>query len=505
MTTLKYHIIIIGAGPTGLVLANLLGQFNLKILIVESETEVFPIPRATHIDEETLRNFQLTGLFNLLKEHITPFGSMQVKDAGRKVIFEEEIIQPNSEHYYKGSCFFDQPAFEKILREGLNRYPNVTLLVGVEAQEIKQIENYVTVKIKDKSTNEFVEYTAPWLVGCDGGRSIVRSSLKIEMHALEPARDWIIVDTLLKHPDDAKLLPDKFQYNFDKERLTIFAHGIGNNNRWEFQLNKNEIMPDNKTIISWVGKYIDIDKLQITRIAKYAHNSLVAQQWKINRVILAGDAAHMMPPSAGQGLCSGVRDAVNLAWKLDRVINNQASEKLLSTYEQERKHHLYQILKRTLFFGKTLNADNYFERLLRSVKIRLIQNIQPLKMYLRNKYNAPPKLENGILSSQSSLAGQHLPQIIIDIDNKLSDDIVGYKFVCIALSNTLTSLQVNKLKQKSILLFQDIIEVKQTPFQDWLKSNHIDFVIARPDKIIFGAGKSEQFDSILQELEIFQN
>jgi 3-(3-hydroxy-phenyl)propionate hydroxylase len=324
------------------------------------------------------------------------------------------------------------------------------------------------------------------------------------MEALEPARDWIIADTLLKHPADAKLLPCGFQYIFEDERLTIYAHGIGINRRWEFQLNIDEVMPDEATIKSWIEKYISLDKITVTRISKYAHNSLVAKQWHNNRIFLAGDAAHMMPPSAGQGLCSGVRDAVNLAWKLEAVIKKQFDASLLYTYEQERKPHLFKILHRTLFFGKTLQADTAFSRFLRNIQLRTIQSFSPLKNYLRIKYNTPPVFKEGFLSNTSALAGHHVPQVKL-AGGEFSDAIIGYRFVCIGLPGSFTAAQLHFLKERNIGLLHEQTDIMQTTFPAWLAEHDIDFALVRPDKIICTAGKMDAFDLLLHPFNLYSD
>lgn len=194
----NFDIIIVGGGPTGIVLANLLGQSGVKVGVIEKQKEVFPIPRATHVDEETLRNFQMTGLMAELELHTSLFGVVDIVDENGKVIFTEEVIQKESEMAYLGSRFFDQPAFERILRKGIDRFDTVTLFAGVEVQRIEQTAQEIIITASDVTTNEVSIYTAKYLVGADGGRSTVRTALNIDMKALEPARDWVIVDTLLK-------------------------------------------------------------------------------------------------------------------------------------------------------------------------------------------------------------------------------------------------------------------------------------------------------------------
>jgi 3-(3-hydroxy-phenyl)propionate hydroxylase len=492
----KFNILIIGGGPTGLVLANLLGRYDIDVLLIEAQPAVYPIPRATHIDEETLRNFQLTGLLPLFQNHIAPFGAGTVATEKGKVIFAEQMIQEAGMHHFKGSFFFHQPAFENILWDGLQRYPSIEVLRGYEAVEIHQLPHEIAVTAINRDTKETKRCSGQWLAGCDGGRSMVREAAGIGMTALEPARDWVIVDSLLKDAGDAILLPPGFRYLLGKSRLTIYAHGIGLNRRWEFQLHKGETMPDDDTIKAWVSRYMALEKIDITRIAKYAHHALLADTWKQQRILLAGDAAHMMPPSAGQGLCSGIRDAVNLAWKLAAVVQGHAPASLLDTYEQERKPHLHSILRRTLFFSRTLQGDTYWQRLWRHISIRCIETLTPLKNYLRKKYNTPPALKEGFLCTGTLLAGMHLPQFL-PANGQLTDKLAEGRFMLVCRPGMLTGEQRARLH---VLVIIDTI-----PFIQWLDEHHIDFALVRPDKIIYGTGKAAAWEDMLKKLRAAVN
>lgn len=492
-------VIVLGGGPTGLVLANLLGLAGVRTLVIERDADVFPVPRATHIDEETLRHFQLTGLMPYLEPYTSSFGAMQVLDADGRRLFQEAIAQPLAAHYYAGSRFFDQPAFERILRDGLARFPHVTLLAGVEADLLHQSADGVTVTAHHRTDGKVVTQQGRWLVGADGGRSLVRTALGIEMDSLEPPREWVIVDSLLQNPADAQLLPAGFRYLFAPERLTIFADGFGANKRWEFQLGKGEAMPAEAVVRGWVAQYIPLEKITITRIAKYAHNSLVAQRWRQQRIFLAGDAAHMMPPAAGQGMCSGVRDAVNLAWKLAAIEQGTAAPTLLDTYEQERKPHLHEILRRTLFFGSRLQADSAMQRVWRRVQLQAIEGIKPLKDYLRRTYNTPPPLRQGCLSPHAALAGRHLPQYELP-DHTLTDDHLGYRWTLVARPGRLTAAQLQAAEYHGLPLLPPDLT---TAFTAWLDQYQIDFAIVRPDKIVFGAGTATRFPALLAELAMF--
>lgn len=492
MTT---QLLIIGGGPTGLVLANLLGKLGISAVVVERQAAIYPIPRATHLDEETLRNFQLTGLMPEMEPHTAAFGRGEAANAQGKVIFSEEMIQPNVQHLYAGSRYFDQVAFERILEKGLARYPQVQMLRGAECLAIRQTAEGVEADILLAGESEPQTLRSSWLVGCDGARSMVRTALNICMTAHEEPREWLIVDTLLKNPADAALLPAHFRFMLEKERLSLFAHGIGLNRRWEFQLHKGEAQPDDAVVLGWVSKYIALEKIDIIRIVKYAHNSLVADTWRSGRVFLAGDAAHLMPPSAGQGLCSGVRDAVNLAWKLAAVLHKNAPENLLETYEQERKAHLQAILRRTLFFSSRLKGDTAWQRITREAALHAIQMLSPLKNYLQNAYNAPPVLRAGFLGKSSAVTGKHAPQYRLP-NGEGSDTLLDFRFAVVVLRGTRSAAEREALAARNIAYLEAETDFAGTPFADWLRQHALDSVLIRPDGIVFEGGKAGDWAEI---------
>jgi 2-polyprenyl-6-methoxyphenol hydroxylase-like FAD-dependent oxidoreductase len=334
MADAPWDIAIVGCGPTGLVLATLLGQLGCRVCVLERDEEVQPVARATHIDEETLRNLQATGLMHELLPHTQPFGRFEIVDAAGRRLLRAEVASPPFVDGYDGSRYFDQPAFERILRAGLRRYPSVVLETGAAALDVEDAGSHAVVRARTPRGES--EILARWVVGCDGGRSLVRRAIGSQMRSFAPRRRWLIVDTVLRDPSSARLLPDCFQYVLEERGLSIYAHGFGQNRRWELELPAAAPVPSDEEVVRWLARRVDPALLRIVRIAPYTHNASVATRWRVGRVLLAGDAAHMMPPSTGQGLCSGVRDATNLAWKLHRVVTGLADERLLDTYQQER-------------------------------------------------------------------------------------------------------------------------------------------------------------------------
>lgn len=498
------EVMIIGCGPTGVTLANLLGELGCSVTVLERDTEVYPIPRATHIDEETQRNFQATGLMAQLASFTQQFGVMQFVDEKGGVLFEETIQDRRSLHGYSGSCFFDQPAFERVLRDGLSRFPRVSLQTGVQVQGIEERSDGVTVFAKRLSDGALLQFQSAWVVGCDGGQSLTRESIGVPMDSFAPKRRWVIVDSLLKDPADARLLPDKFQYVFDRARLTILAYGFGANRRWEFQVNDGEKWPDDADVLRWVSAFIDPQRLNITRIVPYSHNSLVAQRWRVGRVFLAGDAAHMMPPSAGQGMCSGIRDAINLAWKLAAVVMGAANVKLLDSYAEERRPHNIAVLKSALFISDRLQADDAFERWWRKFQAQVISVAPPLQALLRHLSMRRPPLQVGFVERASRLAGLHIPQVRVEWQGQeaLLDDVFGYRFALLVKSEALTASNTESITEWAARrgvgfwrLGVDVVE-QDGALEQWLNGAKADFVLARPDRCIFGAGAMSQFPQI---------
>ena len=262
-------------------------------------------------------------------------------------------------------------------------------------------------------------------------------------------------------------------------------------------------------MLGWVKPFIDPRRLNVTRIVSYSHNSLVAKNWRVGRVFVAGDAAHMMPPSAGQGMCSGVRDAINLAWKLAAVLSGHAKPELLESYERERRPHYIQILKATLFFSERLQADNAFQRWLRKFWLQTLGAIPPLQALFRYLTLRRPPLESGFLHTASRLAGRHLPQVRVEWQGKsaLLDDVLGYRFVLLVKTASLPESVVTWAARRNIGILRigtDFTE-PQNELANWMRAEKLDFVLARPDRYIFSAGTINKLAQTQASFDVWWN
>lgn len=493
------EVVIVGAGPTGLMLGNLLGALGVRTVILERDAEVFPIPRATHMDEETVRNLALTGLMEQLCPHLSPFGNMQVTDRHGSVILTESVGLGTGLHGSIGSCFFHQPGLERVLRNGLDRFPNVTFLKGMEVGGLRQDGNAITISARSLTDDATQHFTARYAVGCDGGRSSVRQLLEIPMRQLAPPSRWLIVDTRLKVAADARLLPPHFLYRLGLRRLTLYAHGHGTDRRWEFRLYGDEPVPADAQVLKWVAEFIDPSRLDVLRIATYVQNALIAERWKDGRVLLAGDAAHLMPPAAGQGMCSGIRDAVNLAWKLHHVLQPDNDDKLLDTYAQERIPHLTATLRASLFLISRLDADSTARRWWKYAQMLVIGRMDTLRDLMHQHVMRPLPLHDGFLIPKLG-GGQHLPCFV---SNGLSSDAdwpYGWAVVS-AAGGFGPSLALRLADMGIAAVGHRAAKDSGWMMGEWLHQRHADYVIVRPDRIIHSLTDSTGIHGLLDVLE----
>jgi len=332
----RYDVAIVGLGPTGATLANLCGMHGLRTVVYERSTSPYSQPRACHLDAEIARVFQHCGYEQELHHLLTVSGGMHYVDRAGRELFSFEGFQREPLLGWLEDYVFVQPQLEMTLRRGLAQYRNVDVHLAWEAGRHEQL-------LED----------ATYLVACDGGSSRIRDELGIGLADLGYDERWLVVDLMLQRQPSPPL-PNYIQQVCDPARLATFVPSHGTHRRWEFQLHGDEQPDPWELLASWGVTKAHGDLL---RAVPYRFHAIVAEQWRggpDGRVFLAGDAAHMMPPFMGQGMCSGVRDAANLAWKLAEVVRGQSPPELLHTYETERRAHTEAVIDLSVEAGRTL-------------------------------------------------------------------------------------------------------------------------------------------------------
>ena len=503
-------ILIVGAGPTGLTIANLLGQYNIKVLLVERNATLYSLPRAITIDDEGLRICQALGLHTQVLKHVRlNLGALYLSH-GKRLVYVKPESQRNG---YPLISTFDQPFLEAMLYDGLKRFPNVEVRFGCTLETFTQTKQRVLATICTV-TGEQKQIASSYLLACDGGKSALRQSLGISMRGRTFPQRWLVVDS----HDQGDIPTDYITFFCDPARPMVSVPAPDKGRRWEFMLHNNEeeqqmLMPATmRKLIQQVG---GPPEAHITRQAIYTFHAARASTFSCERVFLLGDAAHMLPPFGGQGMNCGLRDAHNLAWKLALVLRAQASPNILATYQQEREPHAARLIRFSAFMGNMVMPTHRFFAFLRDTILGILMKIPPVASSLVEMRIKPAsRYRRGLILRRESkisrmLAGQLLPQPTVLTSEGtyiLFDDLLKCDFALLRLysdpDTAFTPLQAKiwrDLETRFICIVpateqvqniaQDVIYVldSQQHLARFLRNRRDIFVLIRPDRYILGA------------------
>lgn len=347
-------VLIVGAGPVGLTLANLLGAEGVATILVERNPGCVPEPRAVALDGESMRTLQAVGLVETVARSIKQGFHADYVNGEGTLLFSTDL---SSRPY--GFCLqntFDQPRLERQLLAGLDRFDCVTVHHSVELLDFEQDEELVTARLCSEGGRE-QRVQASYLVGCDGGRSGVRQALGITMQGDRLPQKWLVIDTVDKH----LVNEPECRFFCDPARPAMTILRPGGERRWEWMLlegeSDDELLADDR-IAALLAEHTDTAKVEVYRKCVYGFSAVVADSFSDGRVFLAGDAAHMTPPFAGQGLNAGVRDVRNLSWKLARVLGGSLPVTLLDTYHQERHDAARAVVELAVMLGDQIQPTD---------------------------------------------------------------------------------------------------------------------------------------------------
>ncbi|MDW3099390.1 MAG: bifunctional 3-(3-hydroxy-phenyl)propionate/3-hydroxycinnamic acid hydroxylase [Alphaproteobacteria bacterium] len=477
-----YDVTIVGYGPVGAMLAALLGAKGRKVLVVERDTSIYPLPRAVHMDHEVFRLISLVNADEAVMAISRPTASYDFETADGDLLMGFVPPLELAPTGYPWSSIFHQPTLEKAIRADVARHPNVEVRLGVEFVSYDDSgSDGVRVTFSDDPQNP-VE--TKYLVGCDGGRSPVRRQAGIGMDDLDFNEPWVVVDVLLKEGMD--VLHKASRQICDPQRpVTSIPIGHGRH-RWEFMLLHDEVDQDmtapeklESLIAPQLPDGVTMADIEVERSAVYTFHGVFAERWRDGRVLIAGDAAHQMPPFMGQGLCSGVRDAANLAWKLDAILSGHASDALLDTVQPEREPQIRFITETAIAMGQVVcTHDPEIARARdaemcagpREDRISGMPGLPPVESGGEETLNAglPLAKDPGL-----DAAAVYQPILIVRSKEDAPDD---------AGASKVPGLHMAWLEGEGALHDPDGLLAEQLADADAL--------LARPDKIIFGTGKA---------------
>lgn len=397
-------VVIVGAGPVGLTLANLLGTQGVRTLVIERNAALEPEPRAVTLDDESLRTLQGAGLLDaVLKDVVLGYGVQYHDWRGRPFA----AIQPTRQEYgYPKRNAFRQPLLVRTLGEGLARFAHVAVKFGHSFTAFEQDADGITVHVQ--AEGEARRVRARWLVACDGGRSPVREFCKIVLEGETYAERWLIVDLA------DRTVPLRHTSTYcDPRRPTIRLPGPRGALRYEFMLregDRDEDVLDERNFREWIARRVPADRdLPLVRKVIYGFHARVATRWREGRVLFAGDAAHLTPPFAGQGLNSGIRDAANLAWKLAALLRGSLPESVLDSYEQERRPHAAALIQMALRIGRVMQPKSVLGAALTQTALRVACLVPACRDYiLQLKFKPKPRFAQGCFLPSPNLGATEL-------------------------------------------------------------------------------------------------
>jgi 3-(3-hydroxy-phenyl)propionate hydroxylase len=432
-------VVVVGAGPVGLTLANILGLQGVSTLIAEERDTLIDYPRGVGLDDESLRTFQAIGLVDHVLPHTVPNQILRFVDAKRRIL--AEMAPPDARFGWPKRNGFVQPLVDAELLRGLERFGHAEVRWGRTMASYTETADAVTVELHGDGGRESVR--AHYVVGCDGGRSATRRQMGVSFDGTTSPTRWLVVDIAndpLGHPNSEVGADPARPY----ASISI-AHGI---RRFEFMIHADETdaqAEDPAFLARMLASMVPYpDRVDVIRHRLYTHHSRIAGAFRKGRVLLAGDAAHLMPVWQGQGYNSGIRDATNLGWKLAAVVNGYSADALLDTYDVERRKHARAMIDLSTMVGRVISPTNRRVAAARDLLIKSASIVPSLKRYvLEMRFKPMPRYEQGAVvhpepRRADSPVGTLFVQPRVDTreqQNVLLDDVLGNGFAVMCWNN----------------------------------------------------------------------
>lgn len=523
-TALDADVVVIGAGPAGLMTANLLGRYGTRVIVVEAGASLIDYPRGVGMDDETLRTFQSAGVADEVLPHTAPdqllvFVDAKYRDLARMAPAMGDFAWPRRNG-------FVQPLADRVLLDGLSRFDDVDVRWSSTVTGVAQDADGVTLSIAGPDGAETLR--AAYVVGADGGSSQTRKSLGLGFEGTTATSQWLVIDIRndpLGRPG-AYVIADP-----RRPHVSIgLPHGI---RRFEFMLKPGETesdADDDGFIARLLERYVPAGTaVDIIRRRVYTHHSRMATRFRVGRVLLVGDAAHVMPVWQGQGYNSGIRDAFNLAWKLAMVLRGGADDRLLDSYDLERREHVRAMIQLSRWVGQVVSIRNRVAAGLRDVFFKGISLIPRAKTYIvQMRFKPMPTMDRGALTRVGTLSapspvGRLFPQPWVatrEVPRERLDDALGPWFALIAWNNDPRALLDDDARARAgaagirlvcarpavQLAWQDgsaageevVVGDLDGSLKRWFDARPESVVLVRPDRIVGGVSAAHRASDMVR-------
>ncbi|HWF01387.1 MAG TPA: bifunctional 3-(3-hydroxy-phenyl)propionate/3-hydroxycinnamic acid hydroxylase [Caulobacteraceae bacterium] len=481
----RRQVLIVGFGPVGATLAGLLGVAGVDVLAIDKSEEIYPLPRAGHFDHEIMRVFQHLGIADAALAQTRVVTDYEFRNAAGEVLVSMSALDGQlAISGWATSYMFNQPAVERALRDRVASFPSVEIALGTEFRSVRASTSGIEATLDTPDGEIVIE--AEWLVGCDGAWSPVRETAGMRLTDLHFDEPWLVIDALTAKGHD---LPRKNLQICDPARPTTCLPLGPGRHRWEFMMRPGEtaeaVMEEGfirQLLAPWGAQDIEID-----RKAVYRFHGLVAERWREGRALIAGDAAHQMPPFAGQGMCSGIRDAANLAWKLAEVLKGLAGPELLDSYQLEREPNVRAYIELSIAMGRVVCTQDPAQAQARDEAMLAARaagrpSLPPA---------APPPLSGPAIRSGAPAAGEIFPQATAAGGAHIQrlDDVLGPGAWLISRTGADTKRQAGVTE---VVTKDPRLALFRTTLERWLDARDAQAVLVRPDRYVFGTGRPDE-------------
>ncbi|MGP4085987.1 bifunctional 3-(3-hydroxy-phenyl)propionate/3-hydroxycinnamic acid hydroxylase MhpA [Streptomyces sp. KR55] len=483
-------VVIVGAGPVGVTAALLLARRGVRSVVLERHRDVYPLPRAVATDDEVRRILQAAGVHEEFAALARPANGLRLLDARHRLIAEFPR-RPHGHHGFPQTSMFDQPELERLLREALARRSECEVRGGIEVTAVEQdADGPVRVTYRDGEGEHLLRADA--VLGCDGAGSLTREAIGAVWEDLRFEESWTVIDVRTRARVRSWEGVDQV---CDPHRPATFMRIGEDRYRWEFRLREGEHLdgPDGrKHLRELVAPWVDIsygDDFQLIRQAQYTFRARIADRWRHGRVFLLGDAAHLTPPFIGQGLCAGMRDAYNLTWKLARVLRDGADERLLDTYESERRPHARHVIRLAVATGWAMTGGQGGAAAIRRSLLAAACRVPALPAAaghrLSPRAGRGPLVRRRVRPGGRDLAGTFCPQPWVTADGRRTrlDDALGDSLAVLACAPLPPSVRAVAEGIGARAVTTDSLGDDGT-LAAWLRDGRADAVLLRPDRIV---------------------
>ncbi|MEU6075151.1 bifunctional 3-(3-hydroxy-phenyl)propionate/3-hydroxycinnamic acid hydroxylase [Micromonospora sp. NPDC047074] len=510
-------VLIVGYGPVGQVLTILLAQRGFTVQAVEKWLTPYNMPRAVSYDGEASRILSACGMDAQLDPVVELSGEYIWKNGFGRTLLHVKVAEDGPTGWPDSTSFY-QPGLEEQLALRGAELPGVDVRRGEEVTALRERDDHVEVTVTGRDGTEEVR-TARWVVGCDGANSFVRGHLGATVVDLGFTHDWLVCDVRLNEPVEFK--PNNLQICDPARPRTAVSAGPGHR-RWEFMRVPGETREEFESPESvWrlLGLFgITPQTATLDRYGVYTTQACYADRWRSGRIFLAGDAAHVMPPFLGQGMSSGFRDAINLAWKLDLVRAGLAGDDLLDTYQQERQVHVQHAIRMSMDSGKVICET---DRTAASGRDAVMLAALRRRTQQRHARSLREAIVDGVLhrtadGTPAAGAGEPAPQGRVAVDDRTGrfDAVVGTGFVLVVRDGTTLALDPDRAAFLDSL-GAHVVRVAPADgesaspgtvadldgaYLPWLAGHGADVAVVRPDFYVFGTATADDLPALVDDL-----